>query len=494
MLAPEALTYVTGTGDILRLPEVQREITGDFIILPCDLVCELDGSALLEQWMVLQAGLGSAPSGLQRNAVTSGLGGEKSGRRGGLGVWSQTKTEGTSVKGEETDFIATVPIETPVVKLPNNSLLKNVAKVVFSAPTDTLQDITSENGGLPLRHSLLRKHGRIKMLTTHRNAHLYFFPYWVMEMIKQNEKFDSVSEDVIGWWAKAGWQEGLSDKLGLRDIFDPAPAQSDGLDGLDTSMTQSGLLEEGVDLVGMSTTRPSNPLVQSASTEGTAAAIGFASRVTHASNLDPKPLALPPLTLPPLLAYIHPPPRLQPVRAPMIRRVDTPALLLTVSLALARQPSQTENPSNAYSHLHKIHPQSTKAQRSTVTTADSLIDSNASIAEKAVVKESVIGSSCEIKTGARLTRCLLMDNVVVGENAQLTGCIVGRRAKVGARCDLRECRVQHGFEVEEGTEEKGADLAAFEGLEEGNEGADLDSEDYDDGDGGGQEEDSEELA
>ena len=57
------------------------------------------------------------------------------------------------------------------------------------------------------------------MLSSHRDAHIYVFPTWVMDMINQNEHFDSIGEDVVGWWAKAGWQEGLADKLGLREIL-----------------------------------------------------------------------------------------------------------------------------------------------------------------------------------------------------------------------------------------------------------------------------------
>src|SRR2546421_5214724 len=136
------------------------------------------------------------------------IGGEKGGRRGGLGVWYPTKGE-LMVKGEETDFLITSPLPKPQVTSSPASPANHISNLVYSVPTDTLNDITEEKKGLPLRHSLLRRHAQIKMRSAHRDAHLYFLPYWVLDMVNRNGRMDSISEDVIGWWAKAGWQEGL---------------------------------------------------------------------------------------------------------------------------------------------------------------------------------------------------------------------------------------------------------------------------------------------
>src|SRR5271167_2314798 len=66
LLAPERLDQTTGTAEIFRLPQVRAAITGDFIVLPCDLVCELGGESLLETWMIKQAGLGGATRSEER--------------------------------------------------------------------------------------------------------------------------------------------------------------------------------------------------------------------------------------------------------------------------------------------------------------------------------------------------------------------------------------------------------------------------------------------
>ncbi|KAJ9638450.1 Translation initiation factor eIF-2B subunit gamma [Coniosporium tulheliwenetii] len=377
---------------VFRLPEVQDAITGDFIVLPCDLVCELDGASLLEAWMIREAGLGGATGGITEEGrfLPMSVGGEKSGRRGGLGVWYQTKGEG-SVKGEETDFVATTPLPEPIVPPPPGSLRPDLANLVYSVPTDTLNDITEAHKSFP--------HGRIKMLSSHRDAHIYFFPFWVLEMMKRNPKFDSVSEDVVGWWAKAGWQDGLGDKIGLRDIFEKWAGDSDNEDPL----SSSGMLDEKVNVAGMSSTcvsaTPAQDEPRRSSTTQLASRAGSATLVADA----PKPR----LTVPPILAYVHP----SVENAPLIRRVDTAPLLLNISLALAKQPA-LDTPDRAFT---SPTPTQSIPQRCRVDASDSLLAENVTVEEKVNIKESVIGAGCKISEGARLLRCLLMEGVEVAE-------------------------------------------------------------------------------
>lgn len=467
LLAPADLTHETGTGHLFRLPEVQDAVKGDFIVLPCDIICELDGTALADAWMVEEAGFGAASGGLKETGkIPLGIGGEKLGRRGGLGVWYQTKGEG-SKKGEETDFIATTPLSTPIVPPPADSLRRNVSNLVYTAPTDTLNDITEENKCFPVRHSLIRKHGRIKMLTTHRDAHIYFFPYWVLEMIKKNEKFESVAEDVLGWWAKSGWQDGLGEKLGLRSIFHP----EDG-SGSDSG---SQVIEEEIDISKFSSTY-ANGHDNSDNTAQTT----LASRVRNstlpdsAKSLSP---SKPKLIVPSLLSYVQP----SSATAPLIRRVDTAHLLLTISLRLAKLPSLEETSASntspsPFAHASKITHKSLVPKKCRVEAENSLLAENVLVAEKTNIKESVIGPNCKIGEGARLLRCLLMEGVEVGPGAQLTDCILGRRCRIEGSAGkddktvLKECEVQDGQVVEAGVEAKGEKFMRFELPSEDGEG------------------------
>jgi translation initiation factor eIF-2B subunit gamma len=418
-LAPKDLDQNTGTAEIFRLPEVRAIVKGDFIVLPCDLVCELGGESLIESWMIKEAGLGGATGGGDEfTGPKMALGGEKGGRRGGLGVWYETKGE-TVIKGEETDFIATSPVEAGPVQPSKTSLLPHVSKLVYSVPTDTLNDITEDKKSLPIRHSLIRAHSRLRMLSTHRDAHIYIFPAWVLDMINRNEHMDSIGEDVIGWWAKAGWQDGLGEKLGLRDIF------------VNTNIAESddNLLEnapeDDVDFSTLST--------------------------TWTTELRPTEETKSKLIIPPILAYVHPSKSATKPNVSLIRRVDTAPLLLSISLQLAKLESVEavgKDASSPFAHQKKVAYPEGIASKTTVTRPDSLLAENVTVEEKSSIKECVIGANCQIKEGAKLTRCLLMDGVVVGKGCKLTGCILGRRSEVGEESILQDCEVQENLLVE----------------------------------------------
>ncbi|KAK2629224.1 hypothetical protein QTJ16_000044 [Diplocarpon rosae] len=431
LLAPKGLDQNTGTAKIFRLPEVRAIVKSDFIVLPCDLVCELGGESLLESWMIKERGLSGPPSGgHELTGPKTALEEEKGGRRGGLGVWYETKGE-TIIKGEETDFIATSPIEAGPV--PQFSLLSHVSRLVYSVPTDTLNDITEDKKSLPVRHSLIQAHSRIRMLSSHRDAHIYVFPAWVMDMINGNEHMDSIGEDVIGWWAKAGWQDGLGEKLGLNKIFTPPrPAASDDI------MSGDKPDRDRIDFTSLSTTHTSLP------------------KPKDSLNRKEK------LVVPPILAYVHP------RNTKLIRRVDTAPLLLSISLQLAKLEAIEavgRDASSPFAHEAKVaYPQGI-AGKTTVARGDCLLAENVTVEEKCSIKESVIGANCQIKSGAKLTRCLLMDGVVVGKGCKLTGCILGKRAEIGEESVLQDCEVQENLLVDPQTEDKNNKLMSSEGME-----------------------------
>lgn len=434
LLAPKDLDHNTGTAEILRLPEVRSTVTGDFVVLPCDLVCELGGDQLLQAWMVNCETL--------RDLVgnKSGLISEDQGpHSGGLGVWYQTKTE-TPVKGEETDFIATTPLAAPAPSS-KETLTSQMSNLVYSMPTDSLNDLMEERNGYPLRHGLIRRHPRIQVRTTYRDAHIYIFPQWVLDFVRDNDRLDSIGEDVIGWWAKAGWQTGLAQKLGFDKIFAPKDTKKADTDSLhDDSMSSEHMGSDGI----------SGGLVDGATNPP-------AAQGSRATTDD---------VVPPILAYIHP----SKPTAPIVRRVDTAQLLLNVSLQLAKLPSveeaeaRGETPS-PFAHPKKVmYPEGVKG-RTTITRPDSLVGENVMVDEKVAIKESVVGANCQIKEGAKLSQCLLMDGVVVGKGCKLTRCILGKRSEIGDNCTLTDCEVQENLLIEPRTEDKNAKLMSSSGLE-----------------------------
>lgn len=417
LLAPKDLTYNTGTAEILRLPEVREVVTRDFFVLPCDLVCELGGDRLVQAWMV-------------KSAMLDGFFSEHQGplepRSGGLGVWYDTKA--CPIKGEETDFVITTPSSALPVAPPKDSVLAQVHNVVYSMPKDTLNDITEDNDGFPMRHGLLRAHPRIRMVSSHRDAHIYIFPRWVMDFVKENPHMESIAEDVVGWWAKATWQNGLGAKLGMDRIF----GTSDDDQSSETSETSS----------------PSTPTK------------------AEKSTLVRKPSAVKDqLHIPQMMGYIHPSGAMD----PLIRRVDTAQALLSVSLQLAKLPSLEETgvaaATSPFAHARKVaYPEGVRS-RTTITRPDSLVADNVIVEEKVSIKESVIGANCKIEEGAKLQGCLLMDGVVVGKGCRLVRCILGRRSQIGEGSTLMECEVQENLLVERRTEEKNTKIMSSSGLE-----------------------------
>lgn len=410
--------------------------------------------------MIHQGGLGGASwTSEEYGGPMMGLGGEGGGRRGGLGVWFETRG-GDSIKGGETDFVITASLPQPAAPPPEGSLRPHLSKLLYATTTDTLRDITKEKKGFPIRHGLIRKYGRVRMLTTHRDAHIYLFPHWVLGMIQRNEHFDSISEDVVGWWAKASWQDGLAEKLNIRQVFDPTSSSEPGRNGVENGNPK---IEDEIDLASMSSTH-----------------VSTFSKTTTTSTKPQRP----PLSIPPFLSYIHPTTTTTTTpSSPLIRRVDTPHLLLHTSLHLATLPPSTNPPLNIYptpptplSHPQKISTDpSLIAPHTNIHAPTTLIAPNTTVATHCVIKSSVVGANCVLGEGVKLTGCLLMDGVSVGDKAVLQGCILGRRCVVGKGSHLKECEVQEGYQVKEETEAKGEKMMVFEGL--GEEGDDDDDDD-----------------
>lgn len=419
ILSPEDLDLNTGTAEILRLPEVRKLITGDFVILPCDLVCELGAERLLQAWMVKSA---SVTDLLGSKGFTNG---EQNQHSGGIGVWYETKTSVT-VKKEETDFIATVPVAPSPTSAPKGSILANVSKLVYTMPTDSLKDVIEEKKSLPLRHGLLRANPRVRMYTTHRDAHIYIFPHWIMDFIQENERLETIGEDVVGWWAKAGWQKGLAEKLHIKQTCTDSNNQADN--------------ESSPDSETSAPTKANQPPSKRLSISGDdRIQVEAGSPIQESSNFD----------VPPILAYVHSDKNQG--AGTIVRRVDTAPLLLAISLQLAKLPSLEEpgpDGVSPFSHARKVaYPEGVKS-RTTITKADSLIGENVTVEEKTSIKECVIGAGCQIQEGAKLSQCLLMDGVVVGKGCKLTKCILGKRSVIGDGSVLTDCEVQENLLVE----------------------------------------------
>lgn len=449
-----------GTAELLRLPEVQDCIKSDFILLPCDIICEMSGESIIEAWMTTQGVLGdtniSGKGPHTYRPTTSYFDRQQKVRRGALTVYYQTDSREESVPEEATDFVAVGPLDQDdirVVPPPKGPAMPrfNLSKLLMSMPMDTVKEEMKEEKRLILRHSLVQKCGRIRLLTTFRDAHIYVLPYWVKDLLQYQKKLDSVSEDLIGNWAKSGWQKGLGDKMGLTKIFDQDNGWPQEVFTPESSYCD-GFVDKEIDLRRMSTTkaclRSGDPVVTSCIKNRKPAASMESSQTTE---------------LPQILAYIHRGP------SPFIRRVDSSAILHSTSLLLAKLPSIEEvgrEAASTFAHVKKISYPEGVVSPSAITTKDCLLDDNVIFEATAVIKESVIGAKCHIRNGARIIRCVLMDEVVVEARADLTGCVIGHRAQIGRESVLRNCEVQDANVIPEETVARNENLLVLVALSE----------------------------
>lgn len=382
--------------------------------------------------MVEQAGFDS-DMGL-RSRRSRKVGDADEGRRGGLGVWYETRGEG-AVKGQETDFVALAPMGNAARagKVGDSSAAGSLSQLLFTTPGDQMK---GDGGAAPevgLRDGLVRKHPNLQLFATKRDSGIYFFPHWVLRFIERNPKLNSIREDVLPWWSKSCWQnQRLAERLGLLEIL-----QGSAEGGDDDS--EDGISER-YEVGGMSSTRKRNPSTLS-SNEG--AEHLFASRVPGTAKEAMAIAAAAPrskarVKIPSITAYLPSAP------TAFIRRVDTVHLYLFTSLHLAKS-----DPSVPSTQI-KIDPSASIDPKAKVTSFDCLIADKVSIGEKALIKRSVLGSGVSIGKGVRLTGCVLMDGASVAEGAKLEGCTIGRKAIVGVKANLKDCEVAEGFIVEEG--------------------------------------------
>lgn len=521
LLAPADLEFNTPTAELLRLPEVQNVIKSDFLLLPCDLICDIPGDAFLESYLTTIAGIAGTGTDFGNTSTLKSqnrfaLGAEGSGRRGGLSIWYNTANREESVKKEECDFMGTVGLDsfhkTPLQKisdLPDGQL----RKLVWTTPMSEVLEQAEEDKSWKIRQSLLRRYGAVKCMTQYRDSHIYFFPHWVKQFAAQNEEFESVSEDLVGTWAKSEWRApSYRTQLGAQELF-RARRRTSSPNENDINPRSDTPIGDEIDLLSLSSTQVTRHALNVSKPKQQAAPLNLASRVqqphqqqanledsiisTTTDNTDNSEPTDELLTstpyLPPILSYIlpsHP-------TAPLLRRIDTTPLLLSTSLLLAKlpahdTPSDPANPFNQATLLSvptKIHPTSVPPPTTRVTISkDTLIAPNTTLNQHASIQNSCIGSNCVIGVGARIQGCVIMDGAVVGEKCVLSGTVVGKRVVLGKGVSLKDCEVQDGMVINEGMEGKGEKFLVggfeeggeFGAGEDGDEGEDDDGEDSED--------------
>lgn len=480
---PSQQSETLGTADLIRILYKKGSITDDFIVLPCDLVVEgVDLGQIVAAWYADQ--------------LKFGLNAE---RKGGLAVWHRVD-EGND-KTKETDLLGVVekkPLPAGAQKVV--STVGTINRLAYNHPA-YMPNARNNKHGVQLKHTFIEHYGRVNFHSrTHRDSHIYIFPFWVGELLKANEKLSSLKEDLIPLWAKAQWDKRTARKMQFDEILSAAESKRTE----DTDISAS-IQAAKIDVESMSASKPSRLGTgfsnkawsrlgqQQSANSGTVSPGSNNDSPSHSPtressrsrDRDFRPPARP---LPTITAIVA-----TPTSTAYIRRVDTTQLYLAANLQLAKSdPALVPTGPPNQPDPRKVDPSCTIS--GTVTSADSLIGANSTVEQRAVVKRCVLGSNVTVARGARILASVVMDGVRVGENAKLDGCIVGKGAVIGKGCSLKDCEIAAGYVVEDGTDAKGEKMMdvlveddnefrdLYTNVEEESSGDDDDDEDDDDED------------
>ncbi|KAK6346321.1 hypothetical protein TWF730_010648 [Orbilia blumenaviensis] len=437
----------TGTADVLRNPLVYKQIKKDFMILSCDSICEIPATTIIKEWLLLPETLGD--------------------KKGALGVWYEIKKE----KGVERDTVVTGPI--PRFDLESHLKTTESRTDPTTELSYLLQNFGARNddgkGDIEVRKTLFKHHPKVTYHSLYRDAHIYIFPHWSLKFILNNPrgKLKSIKDDVISWWAKAGWQGSgmLAQKLGILQILrgddDSDDRKSDDLSM--ASYQDDEVTEADVEnFLGLGSMRQSGHSATGAIAKGRkeintrgwfptknkAPSPTDSPTSTSSEEKEFKKIKTPPYNglFVPGIAVFKPKMTITPLATtPLIRRVDTLPLYLSTCLEIARNPIQNTKP---------IHSSAVIDPKANVSNIDSMVGAGTKIGEKVLVKRSVIGKEVKIGASAKIQGCVILDGAQIGAGCKLEGCIIGRHAIIGDNSTLTSCQVVEDIYLRNGTNEK----------------------------------------
>ncbi|KAI8985928.1 nucleotide-diphospho-sugar transferase [Pilobolus umbonatus] len=154
-----------GTAEALRV--IKDKIDRDFIVLPCDLITELNPRDLLDAHR----------------------------------LWDPTFTtlfyEPGSTEGVKDDDL-----------LPYVGIDPTINALVYKAERSEVEDFS-------MRMSLLNKFPRVRVYTQLQDARLYIFKKWIIDVIAAKDNIESISEDLIPLLVKCQYQRKLVEREGI---------------------------------------------------------------------------------------------------------------------------------------------------------------------------------------------------------------------------------------------------------------------------------------
>ncbi|KAI9310687.1 nucleotide-diphospho-sugar transferase [Dichotomocladium elegans] len=152
-----------GTADALRV--IKDKIDRDFIVVPCDLMTDLEPRDFLDAHRI-------------RDSTLSAV------------FYESALSEAAKDDSGLAPYVGISPAQ---------------SALVYKVPR-------SEDDDFSMRMSLLKKFPRVRVHTNLYDAHLYIFKRWVLDMVVDKEKISSISEDLIPMLVKCQYQKKMVER------------------------------------------------------------------------------------------------------------------------------------------------------------------------------------------------------------------------------------------------------------------------------------------
>lgn len=177
------------TNNVEALKQISNKINRDFIVIPCDLICDISLDDVVDQHIITQATVTMVFREEEKKATN-------------------TKKEASKeVKEENNDY------DVVVVDQESNRVLQ------------IMNNTDVENEGLKLKKILLAKHPHSTISTNLFDCHLYIFNYKVLEFLKKcKRKFWNIKDDFLPFLIENQYNIKLS-----KEFFEETPRNEDFL-------------------------------------------------------------------------------------------------------------------------------------------------------------------------------------------------------------------------------------------------------------------------
>ncbi|KAJ3189446.1 hypothetical protein HDU85_003076 [Gaertneriomyces sp. JEL0708] len=367
------VSHGEGTADALR--SIADKIKSDFIVMSCDIITQLPPHHLIDLHRT------------QSPTVTTLL-------------YDFQQLEGGAEK----------PCKQDAEYAQYTGIDSASGQLVFSKAQEDVGD------SLRLRMSMLRKFPRIKLYTNLRDAHVYVFKRWVMDIVVADKTISSIRKDLMKYLVQCQYSHQARAKARVNQLLSANP---DVFAEAELLSTTSSL---GVD-----------KLMQRMQS------MHLMARDSEISNLSSS------------FTSDAPDPSQQVVCAGVIcketvlcARANSVWAYSEINRQLFKSLPDKAAVSSAgdlRSKLKQIGP-------------DSMVGEGSQIADGCSVKKSIIGKHCTIGKNVRITSTVIMDYVVIEDGVKLENCVLSSHCKVLAKCNLKDCEVGPKYVVEKETTAK----------------------------------------